>query len=1047
MNEIKNTASEDCRAVLVVPEQSSFSYEKRLFFLLGPERSRYVEVRSFSRLADDINAAASAPKTRASDAAKAALVRRAMASLADSLEYYRKSRSDTAFFRLTARVIDECKNAAITPSLLLSLAERCEKKITGTKLREFALIFESYETLLSESYEDIADRISAASSSASCDGLFSLKTVYVDGFTGFTEPEYRLLTSMASSAREVVVTILGDAGNGGTLFSTVRRTEERLIQISEDLGGKTVVVELADKLKMAPGITALEEYLAGYSPGKATDGIHVISAADEYAELERVAAEITRLVRDEGYRYSDIAVIARDIERYRAMIRREFRLFDVPYFADWPENESFSSTAAFIKAALSLLEEFSADNLSALLKTSLTSLSAGEIASFEDYVYIWDIDSDELTREFVKHPDGLSRTASEQSELKLQQAETVRALVCRWATDFIGRAKDKSAREVIREIYALMVECGGVNTLTQRKEAEAAFAILEQLYQMLGEDRMQPKEISGIAETLLNETFTGEIPDTIEQVQVGSAERIRAVEPRAVFVVGLNEGIFPRTVFEPPLFSLSERDYINSNGGRLTVNFDNLAAMEELHLYNALTCASERVYLGIPDASVLGEKLQPSAVIAWYIESFSPLPLREDRYSLIVNEATARIAYLENAGMREEIRSAGIFNFCDRLDAAAEAPTYGVADTALLSETKTGEIKLSPSQIESFSLCRFAYFLRYTARILPLLRAEISPLEAGNFIHAVLEYVLIKTGGDPTSVDTPSLHRLCEEASDSYADEFLAGAQDKSALVRYQLLRLKAQAKRLLACLCRERQQSVFYPVDFELAIGDEGGVRPRTVVLPDSTVVKVRGKIDRVDVAEIDGEFYVRVVDYKTGSKKFSLDDVYYGLNIQMLIYLFSLTENGYPGHSKLLPAGVLYMPSDPQLNNLNAKTGAFGNPYRMDGLVLSDPRIVGAMEKDGEGVFIPVTTKDGVVKGAADKLADLEELGRIRRHIDGVVAQMAMLLRAGDIEASPTVKGNTTPCAYCHYTCVCRRDRITRERLIEKGAFRLLKGGEAHA
>ena len=1041
MEEIERTASAEKRAVLIVPEQSSFSLEKRLYFLLGARRSGYVAVRSFSRLAGDIlSASGAAAKLRATDAAKAALVRRAVAALGDSLSYYRRNHSDSAFFNLAAGVIGECKNAAITPAFLFELAEQSNKKLTGTKLRELASIYEIYETLFAELYEDEADHISAAAERVSQIDFFFGKTVYIDGFTGFTEPEYSLIKSMAARAKEIVVTLLGDPGglDANALFSAVDRSAFRLIDIFEETGRNTDVVPLHEKTVSPPGIPALERYLAGEEAGEETEGVFLIEAADPYEELEKAAAEIIRLVREEDYRFSDIALITRDVERYRAMIRRTFRLFGIPYYADWTENETFSPAAVFIRTALALLDEFTAENLLALLKTSLTSVSAEETASFEDYIFVWSVGGDELKRAFTNHPDGLSERESEQSSAKLAEAEAAREKVVGWVMRLMDDTRGKSAGEVVKGIYLLMQSSGAVQTLTRLGAAGGAFQLLEQLYHILGNDVMRPSEIAGIAETLFFETFTGEIPDTLEQVQVGAAARIRTGEPKAVFVIGLNEGIFPQTEFDSPLLSFAEREYINEKGGKLARDFDNLTAMEELHLYNALTSAGERVYLSFPAAAVTGEMLQPSAVIEGYIERFSPPRVAEDVFARIVNEATAKKAYLEDAGLREEMRRSGYFEFCERLDAAARAPVFAVADASLLTGASKSGISLSPSQIERFSGCRFAYFLQYAARIRPLAKVELSPLQAGNFIHAVMERVFSEIRGDIASVGAAELRALCDEAADSYTAGFLKEAAEKSPLIRYQAERLKAQSRRLAACMGRELSQSLFRPADFELAIGD-GGIPPRVIPLEDGTSVSVRGKIDRVDIAETDTERYVRVVDYKTGERDFSLDDVYYGLNLQMLIYLFSVVENGVTRYGELTPAGVLYMPSDPPVES----SGASAKAYRMDGMIVSDPKIVGAMEKDAAGVFIPARLKNGAVSGAEDQIAGFDELENIKQHVDGIIAGMAKALKAGSIEAKPAVKGRDTPCDWCEYTAVCLKDRIVGQRLVEKGACRLLKGG----
>ena len=1053
MQDINAAASKDCRILLLVPEQSSFSYEKRLFMMLGANRADFVEVRSFSRLADDILRAAGKTATeRLNDAARATLLRRALLKHRNNITYFKQGRVDTAFYKMTADVIGECKNAAITPEILMNLSEKSASKLTGIKLKEISLLFSEYESLISDKYRDDSDLLTAAAKAASECSFFLERTVFIDGFTGFTEPEYKILESIAADSKNVTITLLCDKlDTAGGVFETVRINALRIMDINKKTGAVSEIVYLDKKMNMADGISSLEEYLAGKNNETKTDGVYFIRAKNPYEEVENAAAEIVDLVRNRGYNFSDIVIITRDTERYRTAIKRIFRLFDIPYFTDWTVNESFFAPAVFIKSALSLLEELNAENLLALLKTLLTSIPETDIAAFENYIYVWGLDGKDLLNPFTRNPDGFSDTMSDQSVIKQRQAENTRKTVIEWVTKFVNDAGDKTADMVIKEIYLLMQRCGAVDAIADRYESERAVYLLEQLNHILSGENMTPSEISQTAEILFSETYVGEIPNMLEQVQVGTADRVRAGDPKVTFVMGLNEGRFPRTDFELPLLSYSERDFINSNGGNLSQSFENLSFMEELHLYNALTCASERIYLCYPAESTTGETLRPTIKIADYLDIFKPpaAPSLNIRFSRIVNQITAKKAYLESKFTKDHILSGVLSEIVSLPGEAASEPEYSLSDGGL-RKRNDGLIVFSPTQIENFMGCRFRYFLRYIARINPIEQAKISPLQAGNFIHSVVERVYKKTGGNLVFTDDFQLSELCGEAARQYTLDYLQNDDSKlSSRMIYQISRLSEQARRLLGYLRDEQRQSGFTTVDVELQISDTGGIPPRTLTLPDGETVVVYGRIDRVDIAEIGGKKYIRVVDYKTGIKDFSLDDVCSGLNIQMLIYLFSVTDNGTKRYAgTIFPAGVLYMPSDPYIPVLEDEVTSVKQPYRMDGLVLNDSDVAQTMEYGLNKVYIPVSVNSKGLLGPSSKLADLEEMGRIKTCIDNIIVDMVNLLKAGDISANPITKSNSSVCDYCEYTAVCRRDRINGKREIVKGAgISMLKGGDNDA
>ena len=1046
-DEIQATAKQNHQICIIVPEQTLFSIEKRLFLQLGSERFSYVSVLSFSAVANRIlKSTGKANLLRLNDAAKVTLIRRAIGTLGDEISFYHNKKNQIEFHILVSSVIDECKEALTTPDRIEELSRNASVTSTAQKLHELAIIYRRYEELLTDRYEDDASRLSEASLVLAESGLLTNKTIYIDGFTGFSGPEYNLIKAMASVAKEVVVTLLGDKeSSNNDVFEPVRKTEKRLREALGDYELQTIYIP-TEKSFLAPGIAAIERFLlTGVSEKTDLEGIYLIKEKGPYDELTRVAAEIVDLVRNYNYRYSEIAIIARNIESYRSVVERTFRLYDIPYFPDWTRNESYSSTASFIRAALRLKEDPIAENMLALAKTSLTSLSTGDIAEFENYIYVWNLNRSRIQNTFANNPDGFQEGMTEQNKQRLHIAEQTRLTLLGWVNQFIDSSKDVAASEIIRQIYLLMINTGAITRLTEDKEARNAIDLLEQLYHILGDEYLEASEIISISEVLFGQTYIGRIPPMIEQVQVGAANRIRTNQPKVVFVLGLLEGVFPLTNFEFEMFSHKEREYMLENGVELINSFENLLQLEQLYFYNALTSASERVYLSIPKQSTSGDNLEPTGNITSFLE-INDLPMAlttENRYSTIVNEATARAAYLTNSILASDIHRSGLFDFCDYLDSISKQPSYSLENMQLIGGVLPKQITLSPSSIETFMNCRFRYFLRYMARIIPIKPVEMSYITAGNYIHFVMEQIFQKTQGDLLSYDMNQIDSYCTQASLEFIDIYLSDVLDDSNQIRYQLSRLKAQAMRLVQYLRNEQQFTDFKPVDFELSITKDGKIIPRELTTDDGTSISVVGKVDRVDVAEIDSKRYIRVVDYKTGVKAFSLDDVAYGLNMQMLIYLFSVTDNVSNPYGKTIPAGVLYIPSDPPIRNIEEGIDRVREAYRMDGMLLKEDDVLEAMEHTGEGVYIPALKKGDGYSIPADKKASSQEMDMIKTHIDRLIIGMVEDLKSGNISAIPTIKNKKSPCDYCDYTSVCRNDRIDEYKEIVKGAHSIFTGG----
>lgn len=1052
IEEMTRLAREGRRSALIVPEQSSVSFERALTLRLPGELRGLCEIKSFRKLCDDVFAeCGGGALPRAATADKCALMRRAMRAVEGELRFYKKHRRDGAFFALAVSVADELRNAGVDGGSLREIAQRAQTELSRDKLSELALLCEAYEALLSRSFLDEADALTHAASlvphAARLDGV----TVFLDGYSGFTEPEHRMIEALLQKADDVICTlgcedIFSDAEDS---LSTVRLEGRRLRALADRANVRTAIplrLEGFPRFQNS-GLSFAERYFgSGEKADPSASGVYVFSGADPYDEAGQAAVEILFLVREHNFAFADIAVIARDTERYKNAVERTFARCDIPLFADRSRNMLRTAPVELLLSALALTDGLSTDAIFRFLKTGLTSLPYGTVCELENYCFVWNIDHGGWFAPFVNNPDGFGELAGEESVARLTRVESARKTAVGWFADFAKETADADGAQIIEAAWRLWERCGAVKALenadeAERREAALGVGILEKLHRLLGNEHYTVAELGDMAAMLAANTPVGEIPQGLEQVTFGAADRARTANPRAVFLLGVNEGIFPRNSFDSPLLTMAERELLSDNGAALSRTFAHSAAMEELYFYRAATCARERLYFSWSRAGLDGAGLQPSA----RLESFLNLahPGTPESASLpcpgAVNARTAAALYAEaletDDAPTAALLASAVSEACARVDAAALDTDFSAADPSLPKALLGENCALSATRIDQFSECRFAYFLKYVLRVRPLQKAELSPLEAGSFVHGILENTLKAFGGDLTTPDEPALRAQADACADEYVASRL-GESAKAPRVRYLVERLKAQAGRLLMQLRREQEQSEFRPADYELKIGPGAEIEPTVLETPDGEKVYVVGSVDRVDVLRRDGQSYIRVVDYKTGDKKFSLSDVYYGLNIQMLLYLFTVCDNGGARYGDPVPAAVMYMPSDPSAPN--AESGderAARLAYRMDGLVLDDPEVVHAMEKEVGGLYIPIyQNRDGSFK-KSDKLASAAKLGLIHRHIEKTVLEMAEALYAGEWDVCPATRANGhTPCDWCDYFAVCRHDRSEKARELTK-------------
>lgn len=1051
-------------SILIVPEQFSSSAETMVYRVLGDRLGALVDVYSFTSLAEFLlKTFGGVCIPTLTDAARAVAVRRALDTMGDEVQNYRRHRRNTGFCNLCAEAIKELKTAGAQPEDVLLIAG---KNADGEKLQELGLLFAAYEKIIEGSAMDPADRLTVAAQRMDPDFLQNTE-VFIDNFDGFTAPQYRLLEKLVHAERCTVAlccdgTADKEAGLG--LFSPVKMTAQRLRRIAAREGVAVAAPKVLKedlRHKRAPGLLAAAQALAlGEAQEASAQQVYLTPARSIYAECKAVACRIASLVRRDGLAYSDIAVICRLLDDYDAPIRYEFGLAGIPYFTDRTETLEYTGVAAFLNAALELLARgISTEPLLRLLKTDLCGYTAQQIAVLENYAYTWRLKAAEWRSPFTKNPAGFGGQMSPEDQKTLEEVEEIRASVVPRIETFLNAAKGQTAAGISRQLYFLLTSFGAdeqtVNLAKSFSEVgdpvreqavyrtwDEAMQLLGQMEQLLGDDEVTAAEYADLFLLLVRSADLGHVPETQDAVMLTTADRMRLDSPKVCFVMGVSEGKFPKLAGASGLLTHADRDLLVQAGVQMPGGYENRTLLEQMFFYRAMTAPSQQLYIsyvapeggGSPMASALAPvaALEPQADRLSLEELASTCAAALDLYGEQYRDDTAETAALA-AALAEQPQAVESLS---SMENAANPMPMRARDTGALEKVIGRNLRLSPTRVEQYYRCRFSYFLQYVLKIRPRKRAELSPMESGSLIHYILEQVMRRAGEGFADMPREQLLQLAQQVAEEYVKENMPEA---SARFAYLVERLKKSVGHLLCYLQQEQAQSSFHPVAFEQEIGDgEGAIRPLKLKTPDGHTVQVVGQIDRVDIMRREGRQYVRVVDYKTGSKSFSLEDVYCGLNTQMLLYLFTYCRNG-KDLSDPVASGVLYLLSDPAPGSMPRAQAANLPLYQVDGLVLNDEVVLRGMDKEASGLFVPVSFLKNGTPRSSSKLAHLEKIGNIRHYVEQLVVEMAKGLYEGDIRAVPLRNTTHCPCDTCDYRAVCRHEDGRDEAYVSapKGVF----------
>ncbi|MBQ7115407.1 MAG: PD-(D/E)XK nuclease family protein [Clostridia bacterium] len=1056
------------RPLLLVPEQFSFETERTMLKLLGPKKLKCVDIFSFPRMAFSELKKEGVNITTADNGVKIAIMSEALVQLEGRLNIFSDIRHNSTALNPLVDFCKELKYCCIDSDTLNEKLESSTNSFLKNKLTELDLIRNSYEALLSQSYFDDTDAVSVFTELAVKNNYFKNKTIFLDGFRSFSKQELECLKVAFSQCDDAYITICADEGaKKFTSLYYMKELENKLRTIASKTNTAVDIIECKQSEDaFAPDISRLEKVLFStekIEKSSCNGDIVVAKCSDAEDEATFVASTIKKLLKSGEYRCRDIAVIERTNGTYKKLVIDALKKLSIPVFDD--SRQPLATEALFINICSALqciTKGLSTESLMSYLKTGLTDLSLSEISRLEKYALVWDLKATGWQKDFTMHPQGFGNSLDEKARKELEELNAIRKKAVlpllklkKNCQDADGKAVAKAVYEFIidsdikEKLYKLTVELdeNGFSLEANRQEYSwnALMHILDTMAIITENKFYSLTRWVELFMMLVSSGDMGEIPQGLDEVTVGCADRIRLEKARVVFLVGVNKEEFPLVSVGNGILTDADRVLLTNLGIEVRPPFEDTVDEERFIAYCAVTAASEKLYLTYKCNDGEGGALFKSEIISAIeknFENFNTLVttgLPVDYF--IESEDSAFSVYSKNYLFNNEIKSTLKAYFDNKNDFEGKLKALEILSgnkpfgfensknsTALFGEN----VYISASKVESFYNCPFAYFMRYGLGAEPLREASLDPAQSGTIIHLVMEEIL-KKYPRAQFINTPDdeIRATVTSVLKSYLEEKMGGADDKNQRFMRLFNRLVDISMAVIERIKVEFGVGSFAPCDFELRIGGEN--IPAYELPLEEGKLKVTGSIDRVDLMEKDGVKYLRVVDYKTGQKEFKLAELFDGLNIQMVLYLMALVKNGKEYYGEVVPSGVLYlpsrlglksylgsrMPSDDEIADQKRKSG------RLSGMVLDSPVVFNGMGVDAFPDYFPVAyNAKGGAKGNYYTLSQFKALSKI---IDEKIISMGNALHNGEIAATPigdADKNEGKMCSYCSYRPVCARE-----------------------
>ena len=1078
INKIKEDVAQGQKVLLIVPEQQTVEVERKMTKLLPASSQLIFEVVNFSRLANKLfRLYGGLSYNYITNGMKNLLMKRTLIEISSMLsEYGLRAVGDSSLPSLMLAQINEFKINNISVTKLGNVADSLdEDNPLKSKLSDFSLIYSEFSAMVENTYDDSSDDLEKLHSLLEKNRFFNGYNVYIDAFSSFTAWEYKIITEhIFSQADNCAVTIPSDSPYCEALHLTsVTKTSKKLREAAGK-NARTTVLDTPYRAK-SPALTRLWRSLWDFSldvkklDRLEDDGtVSIIKCTDMYHESEAVANTILSLL-DSGYRCREIAVIAGDMSSYRGIIDSAFEKAGIPYFMSEKADLVSEPLVSLILSAFAIkLRGWRSEDVIAYLKTGLTDIPAADIDVFELYVSTWKISGKRFSDEFWSmNPDGYSKSISARGLKILETANDVKNKLTSTLFEFFTKLDAaNNTRELCEATYEFFKSLDLSNKLCERaKRAYAAkdrktalecagthkafVKVLSDISSTLGDSKMSIEEFVSSLKLVLGNTDIATIPTAADEVLLGSASMLRASDIRCAILIGVCDGKLPAHVSENGFFSDNEKEKLSELGINLSSNVAENSAEELLYVYRAVTLPSDKLIISYHSRSG-GTAFKPSLAITRILSLLPAIKIRAygaenelDRFMsrALSFEALGSVRNPQNRAALEKI-----FDNDKEYGEILKKSKIPISSPTCRLENETSDklfgknIGLTQTKMDQYVRCHFSYFCRHALELREIGSASFNRANTGTFIHQLLE-TFIKTVIDNDAVNTElpleEIEKIIKQAAKKYTDDILGNHNTPSKRLSHLFDRLTRLAVFMAAALHKELLESSFVPKYLEMDIGtDSKCILPSPQLkLKDGSCVTLSGKVDRLDIFKSNNTVYVKVIDYKTGSKTFSIDDIESGLNTQLLLYLFTICNTksekfkeklGCQEGDEIKPASAMYVST--ALPSINTDYGTDSkrifeiaeSKLPRSGIVLDDGEILNKLHRSGK------------VRGGTPISAD--DFKALEKQINETLLSIAEEIKGGNADIIPLKDGRKYPCEYCNMKQFCRVN-VTKAEMDTSG------------
>ena len=1080
--------------LIIVPDQFTMQTQKDLVMRSDRDGILNIDVLSFGRLSHRILEEVGTKEMPVlDDTGKSLVLQKVAADLKEQLPAMGSLLHKQGYIHEVKSAISEFMQYGISTQDMDKLITSAQKRgALAMKLKDLKTLYRGFQDYIRDHFITTEETLDVLRRSLSKSKILKGSVVVFDGFTGFTPIQNRLIQELMRVCAETIVTVTIGVGEDPykmdgeqKLFHLSKKTVadlEKLAAEAEVERGEDLFVKGGpNRFAKAPALHYLEQNLFRYQyepyAGEQQE-IRMFEALSPREEVHQTALYIRHLIREQGMTYRDIAVVIGDLEGYASYVETEFGQLEIPCFLDRTRGIVLNPMIEYIKSALQLyIKDFSYDTVFHFLRSGMADISREEIDELENYVIRTGARGYRTySRLFTRRTEELQGNAegSEQAEEKtMERLNRIRQQFMD-AVEILHMGSQEKAGDYVSHLYDFLEQ----NQVQQKllnyqqqfeKEGDLSRAreyaqiyrlvmdLLDQVYELLGEEEISRQEFADILEAGFGEITVGTIPQNVDRIVVGDMERTRLKQVKVLFFLGVNDGNIPKNASKGGIISDMDREFLIESGTEMSPSPRQQMYIQRLYLYLNMTKPSEQLYLSYAKVNSEGKGIRPSYLIDTVRKLFPAMsveyPQNRSRLEQIEGrqEGARYLAeelreYVEGTLPEEERQDFYLMYRAYEADAAGrdlltraafrryrESGLSRIVARALYGQ----QLENSVSRLETYAACACRHFLQYGLSLQEREEFGFEASDMGTVYHAVLENFAGKLAESNLTwwdFTEDFAAKAVKESVEAYAATYGETVLYSSARNEYAITRMSRILTRTVLTLQKHLKQGSFQPDDYELSFRFAEDLDSIHVDLSEDEKMHLQGRIDRIDVSEDAEHVYVKVIDYKSGNRKFDLAALYYGLQLQLVVYMNAAMEMESRKHpdKEIVPAALLYYHiDDPTIETPVELTDEQINEQilaklRMNGVVNSDPGVVERLDRymQDKSVVIPVEKKKDGSFSARSGVLSREEMQLISSYVDAKIRSIGREILDGKIAANPYEKGNEEACTYCAYKKVCGFD-----------------------